>query len=186
MLTNIQIEELCGKMDIPLEACVFKSNLKELKLKYNRSYIINLENELGEDGERNDGSHWCALQVDKYKNGKVQGIWFDPFSVAPPKEVVDFVGGELPYNKKDIQSLMNNACGWYCCAFLHFINAFPQRSGDLYTDTEGFLSLFEDLNTSCDFKKNEFILKHFFQASDPALRTPVSVEGELDPETIVH
>ena len=58
------------------------------------------------------------------------------------------VGGELPYNKKDIQSLMNNACGWYCCAYLHFINAFPQRSGDLYTDTEGFLSLFEDLNTS--------------------------------------
>ena len=186
MLTNVQIEELCEKMDIPLEACVFKSNLKELKLKYNRSYIINLENELAEDGERNDGSHWCALQVDKYKNGKVQGIWFDAYGVSPPKEVVDFVGGELPYNKKDIQSLMNNACGWYCCAFLHFINAFPQRSGDLYTDTEGFLSLFEDLNTSCDFKKNEFILKHFFQASDPDLRTPVSVEGELDPETIVH
>jgi hypothetical protein len=95
------------------------------------------------------------------------------------------VGGEMPYNKKDIQSLMNDACGWFCVAYLHFINAFPQRSGDLYDDTEGFLSLFDDLNTSCDFKKNEYILKHFFQASDPTLRKPISVEGEVNPETIV-
>ena len=186
MLTDVQIKELCGKMDIPLEACVFKSSLRDMKLNYNRSYIINLENELAEDGARNEGSHWVCFQVDKYPNNKIQGVYLDPYGVAPPKEVNDFVGGEMPYNKKDIQSLMNNACGWYCCAYLHFINAFPQRSGDLYTDAEGFLSFFDDLNTSCDFKKNEYILKTFFQASDPALRKPISVEGQLDPETIVH
>ena len=54
MLTNTQIEELCGKMDIPLEKCCYKSNLKEMKLKYNRSYIVNLENELNKDGKRNN------------------------------------------------------------------------------------------------------------------------------------
>ena len=75
MLTNIQIKELCGKMDIPLEACVFKSSLKDMKLKYNRSYIINMENEIGEDGKRNDGSHWVCFQVDKYKNGNIQGCY---------------------------------------------------------------------------------------------------------------
>lgn len=185
MLTNRQIEELCGKMDVPLESCCYKSTLKDMKLKYNRSYIINLENELDKDGKRNDGSHWVCFQVDKYKNGKIEGCYMDSYGVAPPKEINDFVGGEIPYNKKDIQSLMNDACGWFCVAYLHFINAFPQRSGDLYDDTEGFLSLFDDLNTSCDFKKNEYILKHFFVASDPSLRKPISVEGEVNPETIV-
>ena len=28
---------------------------------------------------------------------------------------------------------------------------------------------------SVDFKKNEYILKHFFRSSDPALRVPVEV-----------
>ena len=185
MLTDVQIKELCAKMDIPLEACVFKSSLKDMNLKYNRSYIIYLENELAEDGDKNDGTHWVCFQVDKYKNDKVQGVYFDPFGVSPPKEVNEFVGSELPYNTKDIQSLQMNFCGWACCAYLHFINAFPQRSGDLYSDTEAFLSLFDDLNKSCDFKKNEYILKHFFQSSDPSLRKAISVEGQLDPEPIV-
>jgi len=185
MLTDIQIKDLAEKLSIPLEAVCFKSNLKHMKLKYNRSYIINLEDEIDKDGDRNDGTHWTCFQVDEYKNGKKMACYFDSYGVAPPTDVIDFVGEEIPFNKKNIQSLMNNACGWYCLAYLHFINAFPQRSGDLYDDTEGFLSLFDDLNTSCDFKKNEFILKHFFQASDPSLRKPITVEGQPNTETIV-
>ena len=185
MLTNFQLEDLCEKMDIPLETIVFKSSLKDMKIKYNRSYIINLENEFNEDGERNEGSHWCGLQVNKYKNGKLQGFWFDTYGQPSPTEVIDFVGGELPYSNKDIQSLVADFCGWGTCAWLHFINAFPDRSGDLYDDTEGFLSLFKDLNKTCDFKHNEFILKHFFQASDPSLRQPISVENQLNPDEIL-
>ena len=185
MLTDIQIKDLAGKLSIPLEAVCFKSTLKDMKLKHNRSYIINLENEIGEDGDRNDGTHWTCFQVDEYPNGKKMACYFDSYGVGPPTEVIDFVGEEIPYNKKDIQSLMNNACGWYCLAYLHFINAFPQRSGDFYDDTEGFLSLFDDLNTSCDFKKNEFILKHFFQASDKSLRKPITVEDQPNTDTIV-
>ena len=64
MLTNRQIEELCEKMDVPLETCCYKSTLKEMKLKHNRSYIINLEDELDKNGKRNDGSHWVCFQVD--------------------------------------------------------------------------------------------------------------------------
>jgi hypothetical protein len=46
--------------------------------------------------------------------------------------------------------------------------------------------MFEDLNKSVDFKKNEYILKHFFRSSDPSLRTEVDVitsddsQGEID------
>jgi len=186
MLTNFQIEELADKMGIPLEAVCFKSSLKDMKLKYNRSYVINLENEFDENGERNEGSHWTCFQVDKYKNNSIQGIYFDSYNAPPPTEVVDFVGSEIPYTKKNIQSLMNNACGFFCMAFLHFINAFPQRSGDLYNDTEAFLSLFNDLDTSCNFKQNEFILKHFFRASDPTLRKPVPVDDDINTETITQ
>jgi hypothetical protein len=83
----------------------------------------------------------------------------------------------MPYNKKDIQSLMNSACGYYCLAFLHYINAYKSRTKDLYSDAEHFTDLFDDLNTSKDHLKNEFILKHFFQSSDVQKRRPIEVGG---------
>ena len=43
-----------------------------------------------------------------------------------------------------------------------------------------FLQCFEDLNTSCDFKKNEFILKQFFRAKDPAKRREIEVIAPTD------
>ena len=41
--------------------------------------------------------------------------------------------------------------------------------------------MFDDLNSSVDFKKNEYVLKHFFQSNDPANRIPISLK-----DTIVH
>jgi hypothetical protein len=38
-----------------------------------------------------------------------------------------------------------------------------------------FLDYFEDLNKAVDWKKNEYILKHFFQSSDPSLRKEIDV-----------
>ena len=46
--------------------------------------------------------------------------------------------------------------------WLYFINAYPERSKDLYTDTSDFLDSFEDLNKSVDWKHNEYMLKMFF------------------------
>ena len=97
--------------------------------------------------------------------------------MPPPQIVEDFVGTKLPYATKDIQSLMNSACGWYCLAFLHFINSWEGRSGDLYTDAGAFTELFDDLNKSCDHLKNEFILHHFFRAKDPKKRKPVELKN---------
>ena len=73
-------------------------------------------------------------------------------------------GKYLPYNKRDLQSLMNNACGFYCLGVGHFVNAFPHRTKDLYADIDTFLSLFDDLNESVDWKKNEYILQQFFMS----------------------
>lgn len=178
MLTDSQLYELAEKMNIPLEDVCFKDKLPK-KLKYNVCYIINLEDSIDEEGNKNDGSHWTALQVNKDKEGRVSPLFFDPYG-APPSEsikafVLDNTGKGLPYTKKDIQSLMNNACGWFCCAFLHFINAWSHRTGDIYDDAENFMNIFDDLNKSIDWKKNEYLLKMFFQSSDPKDRKEISI-----------
>lgn len=186
MLTDSQLEELSVKMNIPLKDIIFKDQTPS-KFEFNKSYIINLEDEFDEGGNLQSGSHWTCLQINKYPNGTIQGIYFDPFGIAPPQDILDCYKrttgkNHFPYNTKDIQSLMNNACGWFCCAFLHFINNFSHRSKDLYQDTDNFLEFFDDLNKSIDFKKNEFILKHFFQPKDPAKRREIEVIA--NPDTI--
>ena len=178
-LTDSQIHELCKKMSIPLAECVFKDELQS-PLQYNKSYIINMENSEDENGNQNDGSHWVFLQCNKYPNEKVECIYFDPYGQPPPenvKEVVKKTIGKsgLPFTEKDVQSLMNNACGFYCLALGHFINASKYRSNSLYHDVTTFLEMFDDLNKSVDFKKNEFILKHFFRSEDPKLRKEIDV-----------
>jgi hypothetical protein len=146
-----------------------------------------MEDEFDEDGVRNDGSHYTAFQVNRYPNGKIEKAYFDSFGQPPPEIVQKFVGGGfMPHNKKDIQSLMNSACGWYCLAWAHFINAYPERTKDLYSDCENFVDLFDDLDKSIDHKKNEYILKHFFRSSDKGVRdkNPVSVFGEKDKDIV--
>jgi hypothetical protein len=186
-LTDIQIKDLAKRMKVPLVFCGFKTELEGKKLQYGKSYIVNIEDEYDDKGERNDGTHYTCFQVNKYPSGKVERIYFDSFGQPPPQIVEKFCGGKLPYQTKDIQSLMNEACGWYCLAFLHYINAFEGRTKDLYTDCEHFTDLFDDLNKSADHLKNEYVLKHFFQSEDPKKRTPVELKGMggvADPDTI--
>ena len=166
MLTNFQIKDLAQRMKIPLAGVFFKSQLKDMKLQFNKSYIINLEDEYDENGDRNDGSHYTCFQYNKYPDGD-KVIYFDSYGVCPPEEVLKFCNVKaIPYNTKDIQSLMNDACGWYCLAFLHFINSWDQRTGDLYEDCEHFTSLFYDLNVERDYKFNEWVLKAFFKSPE--------------------
>lgn len=166
MLTDDQIEILSKNMGIPLEYVGFKSNLPK-KLLPNKSYIINLDNDVDTEGKLNDGTHWCCFQVVKYPNGKLEAIYFDSYAVAPPEIVKKLIKDSfgikyVPYNTKNIQSLMSNACGYYCLAMLHFINHSPYRVQSLYDNVETFLSLYNDLSQTNDFKHNEYILKHFF------------------------
>jgi hypothetical protein len=192
-LTDTQIWDLAKKMSVPLVFCDFKDNLAKTKLKYNKFYIINMENEFDEDGKRNEGSHYTAFQINKYPTGKIEGVYFDPFGMPPPQIVQKFCGlPHLPYNTKDIQSLMNSACGWYALAFGHFINAWDGRTKDLYTDCAGFTDLFDDLNKTASHHKNEWVLKNFFRPADAKVReaNPVDIfkAGDIkhiaDPDSI--
>lgn len=190
-LNDLQIRELADKMNVPLAFVGFKDELLAETLQYNKFYVINLEDEFDEKGFPNDGSHWTSFQVNKYKTGVVEPIYFDPYGQIYPTDVATFIGmKKFPYNTKDIQSIVNNACGWYVMAFGHYINSYPNRTGDIYSDTQHFLDLFEDLSISTDHLKNEFVLKHFFRSCDPEVRkkTPVRLnyksEHTVDPETI--
>ena len=180
-LTNFQLQDLSKRMGFPLAGVFYKSELKDEKLKYNTGYICNLEDEYDEQGRPNDGSHYVCFYVKKCANGNIQPIAFDSYGVPPCKEIVEFIGlGHTPpYNTKDIQSICGEMCGWYCCAFLYFITAFPNRTNSLYDDCEHFTDLFDDLNKSSDWKKNEFILKHFFRDSRKEIRdkNPIDVFG---------
>ena len=187
-LTDTQVFDLAKRMNVPLVFCDFKDKLKG-KLQYNKSYIINMENEFDEDGRPNSGSHYVCMQVNKYPNGKIEPIYFDSFGQPPPQIVEKFCGMKMPFQSRDIQSLMNSACGYYCLAFLHYINAYEGRTKHLYTDCEEFIQMFDDLNTSVDHLKNEYTLKHFFRSADPELRKPIEIGGDFkqvaDPNTII-
>ena len=191
MLTDKQIEELSHRMNIPLAGVDFKDNLPK-KLIPNKTYIINLQDDTDDEGNPNGGTHWTMLQVNKTPKGNYKPIYFDSYGAPPPeivkKRVKDCFKIELPHTDKDIQSLMNNACGYYCLAFSHYINTFPMRTNDLYIDTAHFLDLFDDLNESIDWKKNEYVLKMFFQSADKDKRKPVDVisQSHADYERIIN
>jgi len=182
-LTDDQIKRLSGKMGIPLGGVFFKNELQDIQ--YNKSYFINMQDSVDETGQLNPGTHWVLLQVNKYPSGDIAPFYFDSYGVAPPEDVkkaVEKLTGRkwLPYNKKDIQSLMNNACGFYCLALAHYINASKFRSGMLYKDIDTFLEIFDDLNHSVDFKKNEYILQHFFRSEDATKRKEIDVIKPID------
>ena len=174
-LSDVQIKDLCKRMNIPLGGVFFKDEIKNYD--YNKSYFINMQDSVDEQGQMNPGTHWVLLQVNKTPNGKILPIYFDSYGISPPKDLLKLVKGSdkmtLPHTNKDIQSLMNNACGFYCLAMSHYINSSKYRTGNLYEDVNNFLDIFDNLNNSVDWKKNEYILLHFFRSSDPALRKEI-------------
>jgi len=178
MLSNFEIANLAKKMKLPLERICFKNELAYEPLKYNVGYIINSQDDVDEEsGEENGGMHWTALYVAKLKNGRIEPLFFDPFGAPSPEDVKKYVAPHyLPYLTKDIQSLMADCCGFFCLAFLYFVSVSPiGRTGNLYQDGETFIDLFEDLNKSNDWKKNEWILSQFFQAKDEKHRKEINV-----------
>lgn len=192
MLTDTDIKEMAPQMGLDLAYIGFKDNIPK-RIRSNKPYIINLDNAFDTEGQRNGGTHWVCFQVVRYPNDKCEAIYFDSYGFPPPeiikKRVKDNFDVSLPFTKVDIQSLASDMCGWYCLAFLHFINASEFRSRSLYDDVATFMEMFLDLSTHTDYKQNEWVLKHFFRPKDASLRTPIDVmpkelkqgEGEGEP-----
>lgn len=191
MLTDHQIIDLSKKMNIPLAEVCFKDELPK-KLIVNKVYIINLQDSITDDGDENSGTHWTMAYIRETPKGQLQPIYFDPYGVPPPENVKNIIEKQTnlkcPYTTKDIQSLMNNACGFYCLALAHYICSSKYRRNNLYEDVDTFMDMFDDLNHSIDWKKNEYILKHFFLSEDPSKRREVDVISQThdDYERIIN
>jgi hypothetical protein len=141
------------------KGCFYKDKLT--KIQPNSSYIINLNSELDEHGNRYSGSHWTCLATDDMK----RAIYFDLYGEREPVEIKNLLKSnqyKLGHTSKNIQSLMSNLCGFFYLAFIYFLSVSKFRTKNIINDTSIFLDLFKDLDMTIDILQNEFILSLFF------------------------
>ena len=149
LLSNFDIIELCNQMNINLIDCLPKDMLK-LKKPVNGGYVINLDNSTSDKG----GTHWVSLWIDNN-----QACYFDPFGTLPPKEIIIFCKKKVfVYSKDQVQNVDQSCCGYYCIAFLHFIN-YKRIKNNLKTSLNLFLKPFDLDNTT----KNDNILQDYLK-----------------------
>ena len=121
-LTDGELRQLLNRYEIPCNGIYIKNELPRLK---NGNYIINL----------NGQSHWTALikKGDKY-------YYFDSYGVVPLVDVQNVIGKKFRWSNRDIQDLNSSSCGWFCIAFLRFMN----HKQDLDKTYELFIKMFMD------------------------------------------
>ena len=155
MLSNHDIDVLVEKMGIcNFRGCFYRDKFN--KIQPNSSYIINLNCELDEHGNRNNGSHWCCLVTDDMK----QCIYLDSYGEREPNELRNLLKSKqysIDHTSKNIQSLMSNLCGFFCLSFIYFLTVSKYRTKNIIHDASIYLDLFEDLDKVDDVHKNEFV-----------------------------
>jgi len=179
MLSNYDLKRIAGELKLPLVDVVSKDELKGQKRQLG-SWVINLQDE-----DKGSGSHWVFLKIfsdklrddnssedvdtsdeddDEYKlmekKHEVGAIYFDPFGVYMPKDVLEFVKPLRPKvvrNDKQIQNINSSQCGWYCLACDYCLEH-KQFGKTYFDDFRRFLEMFDE-----DPKKNLTILKAFFK-----------------------
>ena len=147
LLSNFDLIELGQMMDLKLNV-VSKDKLKYSK--YNPAgYIINL------DDSDKGGSHWVGLYINKN-----DACYFDSFGEEPPLSVIKYCRNKnLIFSHYQIQHLNQIACGYYCLAFLHFMNFNKSNNNNINYKLTNFIKPF-DLN---DMTKNDNILQNYFK-----------------------
>jgi len=131
-LSNTDIDEIMYKKGINYNGCFAVNELDHIP---QGSTIINL----------NGNSHWTALIRDKDNY-----YYFDAFGFLCPKHIEDLIGKKYMYSDKEIQGLKSSSCGFYCIAFLKFLNN--------KKDKELFYKAFLDLFDNNKWEHNEVVL----------------------------
>lgn len=139
-LTNFNLEDLAKKYNLPLNEIIMKDKAEEIEK--NGFYIINLDDSSG------GGTHWTSLY---FNNNPLNSLYFDSFGFVPPYEVEEKIKPYI-YNDKDIQDYNSKACGYYCLAFIKFINDKTNKE----IAFKEFLRMFKN-----NAKENDDILKKY-------------------------
>jgi len=148
MLSNLDIEGLAEKIELPLVVVVSKDELKNVPHQIG-SYYINMQ-----DSNKGEGSHWVFFRLycdeEREESKKIKdyicgAIYFDPFGIDMPKEVESYLKKfkPIPYNNKQIQSVNSSQCGWYCLYCDYCLE--HRRIGETYlADFERFINSWSD------------------------------------------
>jgi hypothetical protein len=104
----------------------------------------------------NGTSHWVAL----LKDGN-DYFYFDSYGVVPPQMLEDMImqgskNGLYCYNTKEIQAINSSSCGFYCVAFLKWLD----KSKNKIKAFQDFQNLFSD-----KYLKNEEVLHELLKQS---------------------
>jgi len=148
LLSNKDIEVLCKMLKINLIFCGFREQLYNLKV-IPGSYVINL------DDMYSQGSHWVCFYINKKSC-----IYYDSFGEECPEEVINFCKkGKINIinNYFKIQDILGSECGYYCIAFLHWMNKYKNP-------TQYILNMFNKQFDTENTKNNKLILQKYIKS----------------------
>ena len=132
-LTDVEIDDILKKLDIPCHGCEIAAEMTEIKP---GNTIVNL----------NGISHWTALIKDDNKY-----YYFDSYGFPAPECLEDIMGEDYNWSKEQLQSINSSSCGFFCCAFLKFMHGKKDKDRAY----KCFLDLFSNQR-----QKNEVVLYH--------------------------
>tara|TARA_R110002167_G_scaffold172178_4_gene370454 strand:+ start:2278 stop:2724 length:447 start_codon:yes stop_codon:yes gene_type:complete len=147
MISNFDLEKIADDMHLDLIGVFSKDNLPKERIV--GSYIINLQDQ--DDG---GGTHWTAFKIFPMK----QACYFDSFGFDAPVEVGRFLEPFKPIatNNRQIQAVKSDLCGYFCLAFIDFMN--DKRGAEIYDKYDDFLNSFTN-----NLKSNDKIVMEMLQ-----------------------
>ncbi len=109
-LSNFDMLKILKSQNIKINGVYMKDELPS-KLKEG-FYIVNLASEK----DKNGGTHWMSFYYTPNKS-----YYFDPYGELAPLEVNNKITPYI-YNMKQLQDYHSTACGYYCIAFIIYMN----------------------------------------------------------------
>ena len=126
MITDTDLWQIIKKERIPVND-IFMKDKPPSKIKQG-GYIINLQDSLDAEGNRNGGTHWVALWFPNLPRKDI--IYFDSFGFPIPQSLINWIrmkGGlykncRIVSNDVQIQDINTGYCGSYSLFFIEFMN----------------------------------------------------------------
>jgi hypothetical protein len=139
-LSDRDITDILKQQGIKLNGIFMKDQLpKKLKKGF---YVVNLASETANNG----GTHWLSF----YYSPK-ESFYFDAFGFIAPLEVDQILKSYI-YSTSNIQDISSTACGFYCIAFILYMNGQKNKE-------EGFKKFIHHF--SSDTEENDKKLYNF-------------------------
>lgn len=124
-LDNMELQEFCNLNKILLNG-IFSRNEKKPKPKKGW-YIWNL------DSVKSSGTHWTCSYL-----SPVACVYFDPFGLAPPQEVLKFIKSyksqKYIYSSSQLQDTKSVLCGYYVAYVMYKMSKGKKIFDFLYND----------------------------------------------------